>query len=323
MEIERSRSRSQEKAKKFNINSQSWFLTYPKLNKSKEEALVLLQNKLAGKPYKGMVVCRELHKDGSPHIHAYVLLNERFNCRSERFWDLDGHHGDYQKARDITAVSKYIKKDGDFIEDGVIDWKEKLDAKKAHRKYLGELMLKEGTTLKDLLHEDPSLALEAANLQKSLAACKQAMLEPCTTEDVKGIWLMGPAGVGKSHLVREIEPSLYLKAQNKWWDGYTGQKAVLIDDFDLNGVCLSHHLKIWSDRWGCTGEIKGAQIPLAHERFYVTSNYSPEQIFGQKKEEDRCDLELIAAIKRRFKIIHIENRAAQEQMLVLLKDQFK
>ena len=53
-------------------------------------------------------------------------------------------------------------------------------------------MIKEGTTLKDLLHEDPSLALEAANLQKSLAACKQAMLEPCTTDDVKGIWLMGP-----------------------------------------------------------------------------------------------------------------------------------
>lgn len=323
MEIERARSRSQEKAKKFNINSQSWFLTYPKLDKSKEEALALLKNKLAGKPYKGMVVCRELHQDGSPHIHAYVLLNERFNCRNERFWDLDGHHGDYQKARDIAAVSKYIKKDGDFIEEGQIDWKEKLDAKKAHRKYLGELMIKEGTTLKDLLHEDPSLALEAANLQKSLAACKQAMLEPCTTDDVKGIWLMGPPGVGKSHLVREIEPSLYLKAQNKWWDGYTGQKAVLIDDFDLQGACISHHLKIWTDRWGCTGEIKGAQIPLAHERFYVTSNYSPEQIFGQKKEEDRTDLVLVEAIKRRFKIINIENRAAQEQMLVLLKDQFK
>ena len=246
-----------------------------------------------------------------------------FNCQNERFWDLDGHHGEYQKARDITAVAKYIKKDGDYIEDGVIDWKEKLDAKKAHRKYLGELMIKEGTTLKDLLHEDPSLALEAANLQKSLAACKQAMLEPCTTDDVKGIWLMGPPGVGKSHLVREIEPSLYLKAQNKWWDGYTGQKAVLIDDFDLQGACISHHLKIWTDRWGCTGEIKGAQIPLAHERFYVTSNYHPSQIFGlDKKDGDFRDSELVEAIKRRFKIIDIETRAQQEEMLALLKGKF-
>ena len=76
MEIERSRSRSQEKAKKFRIQSKSWFLTYPKLDKSKEEALALLKNKLAGKPYVGMVVCRELHEDGSPHIHAFVLLKD-------------------------------------------------------------------------------------------------------------------------------------------------------------------------------------------------------------------------------------------------------
>ena len=116
MEIERSESESQEKAKKFRIQSKSWFLTYPKLDKSKEEALALLKNKLAGKPYVGMVVCRELHEDGSPHIHAFVLLKDLFNCQNERFWDLDSHHGEYQKARDITAVAKYIKKDGDYIE---------------------------------------------------------------------------------------------------------------------------------------------------------------------------------------------------------------
>ena len=123
------------------------------------------------------------------------------------------------------------------------------------------------------------------------------MLEPCTTDDVKGIWLMGPQVLVRATW-SEIEPSLYLKAQNKWWDGYTGQKAVLIDDFDLQGACISHHLKIWTDRWGCTGEIKGAQIPLAHERFYVTSNYHPSQIFGlDKKDGDFRDSELVEAIR--------------------------
>ena len=190
MEIERSRSRSQEKAKKFRIQSKSWFLTYPKLDKSKEEALALLKNKLAGKPYVGMVVCRELHEDGSPHIHAFVLLKDLFNCQNERFWDLDGHHGEYQKARDITAVAKYIKKDGDYIEDGVIDWKEKLDAKKAHRKYLGELMIKEGTTLKDLLHEDPSLALKQPTSRRAWPRASRPCSSPAppTTSRASGSW---------------------------------------------------------------------------------------------------------------------------------------
>ena len=68
-------------------------------------------------------------------------------------------------------------------------------------------------------------------------------------------------GVGKTHSVISAEPSLYRKAQNKWWDGYVGQPAVLIDDFDETGASLHHYLKLWADRWAHTGEIKGAMSP--------------------------------------------------------------
>jgi len=310
MDIERSRerSRSAEKPSNFRIDSRSFFLTYPKLDLSKEEALQLLQLKLAGKPITGAVVCRELHEDGTPHIHAYILLEKRFNCKNARFWDLNGHHGDYQMAKSIEAVSKYIKKDGDFVEFGTLDWKEKVNARAEHRRCLGAKMLEPNTTLKDILQMDPSLALEAHNLQKALAACKQAFIEPKTTDDVKGIWIFGPAGVGKSYLVRELEPSLYQKAQNKWWDGYKGQPAVLIDDFDKSGTCLSHYMKSWAESYGCDGEQKGSTMPLALERFYVSSNYSPDELWGAHKENEKPDLELVAAIKRRFKICYLENR---------------
>jgi len=311
LEHVRERSRSAEKPSKFRIDSRSWFLTYPKLDLSKEEALRLLQLKLASKPITGAVVCRELHEDGSPHIHAYILLEKRFCCQNARFWDLNGHHGDYQMAKSIEAVSKYIKKDGDFVEFGTLDWKEKVNARAEHRRCLGAKMLEPGTTLKEILQMDPSLALEAHNLQKALAACKQAFIVPKTTDDVKGIWIFGPPGVGKSHLVRDLEPSLFQKAQNKWWDGYGGQSAVLIDDFDKMGTCLSHYLKIWSDRYGCDGEIKGATIPLAHERLYITSNYTPDELWGGQENKD---LELVAAIKRRFKICYLENREKYQEI---------
>lgn len=85
---------------------------------------------------------------------------------------------------------------------------------------------------------------------------------------------------------------LYLKPQNKWWDGYTGQKYVLLDDFDKQGACLGHYLKIWADRYACTGETKGGTIPLKFEKFIITSNYTPDQLWE--------DTEMRAAIERRF-----------------------
>lgn len=81
---------------------------------------------------------------------------------------------------------------------------------------------------------------------------------------------------------------------NKWWDGYTGQKVVLIDDLDSD--CLGHYLKIWADRYKCSGECKGSTIPLAHQTLIVTSNYSIDALFK--------DQVLIDAITRRFKLIN-------------------
>jgi len=79
---------------------------------------------------------------------------------------------------------------------------------------------------------------------------------------------------------------------NKWWDGYVGQENVLLEDFDKGGACLGHYLKIWADRYACTGETKGGTIPLQFKKFVITSNYTPEQLWE--------DTEMRAAIDRRF-----------------------
>lgn len=39
----------------------------------------------------------------------------------------------------------------------------------------------------------------------------------------RGTWVVGPPGTGKTHYARtHYGEDVYIKAQNKWWDGYKG-----------------------------------------------------------------------------------------------------
>lgn len=292
------------KSTKFRIQSKSWFLTYPKCGLSKDQVYTLLAAK---RPTKGGVIAVEKHEAGTPHIHVYLLLVEQYNCANARFWDLEHsdivYHGNYQKCRNIDDVVKYIKKDGDLKEWGDIKWEERVSAKKDHRRAVAQSLMDRTKTLAEVIDEDPTLLFGARHLKQDLDTYFQSKIEPLETEAVRGIWIYGAPGVGKSHQVRKVlEPQdLYIKDQNKWWDGYTGQKAVLLEDFDKQGDCLSHFMKTWPDKWSLSAQVKGSTTPLCYERFYVTSNYHPKDIWTE-------DSVLCEAISRRFKIVHMLDR---------------
>nr|QSS76782.1 C1 protein [Tomato curly stunt virus]QSS76836.1 C1 protein [Tomato curly stunt virus] len=110
--------------KRFQIYAKNYFLTYPHCSLNKEEALHQIQKLYTPTNKKYIKICRELHEDGSPHIHVLIQFEGKYKCQNQRFFDLvsptrSAHfHPNIQGAKSSSDVKSYIDKDGDTIEWG-------------------------------------------------------------------------------------------------------------------------------------------------------------------------------------------------------------
>ena len=63
-----------------------------------------------------MAIGREAHQDGTPHLHAVVVLAKKFDTRDPRSLDimheLKCHHGNYAAMKGgLMKAVKYVTKD--------------------------------------------------------------------------------------------------------------------------------------------------------------------------------------------------------------------
>jgi len=100
---------------KFRLNAVNMYLTYPKCPVPLNEALAILNHKLSTPVIKDYALVRELHEDGSPHIHAYINCNKKANITNPQQLDLSYedtiYHGNYQAAKSPNSILAYMLKD--------------------------------------------------------------------------------------------------------------------------------------------------------------------------------------------------------------------
>lgn len=285
-------------------------LTYPQCEDTKES---LLEHLKTLRNYSCSIIARESHHETEGHhLHAFVRFSPSYQCTYKTFAltiAFNGHTADIRflkTEKDVSQAIAYVKKDGDILNDGIAD-----DASKHRRKYALKEILSH--SFEDVVENDmiPLNSLRTFVWAKHYYALVSKGAQDA--EDVRGVWLWGPAGSGKSYAARMIGgDSLYLKPQSKWWDGYEGQDYVLLDDLDT--MTLSHYLKIWDDKYACTGEIKGATVPLPFKRFIVTSNYSIRQLMDKDRVEDEG---LFEALYRRFVQHRITSHEESDEVIAL------
>lgn len=133
--------------------------------------------------------------------------------------------------------------------------------------------------------EEIPAAIRVIHYTKLKAIAKDNM-QFSDADHLRGIWIYGKAGSGKSRWVREHCKPLYPKLCNKWWDGYQGEPYVVMDDIMPEHKFLSQQLKIWTDRYDCILETKGGAVHSQYQWFIITSQYSIDEVFEDSRDRE-------------------------------------
>jgi len=106
------------------------------------------------------------------------------------------------------------------------------------------------------------------------------LMTPGRTNIESVVVIYGPTGTGKSHFSMEQHPNAYWKSRGQWWDGYTGQSSVVIDEF--YGWLPWDLLLRLCDKYPLLLETKGGTVQFIGKHIIFTTNKHPSLWYESK-----------------------------------------
>lgn len=149
-------------------------------------------------------------------------------------------------------------------------------------------MIREGKRMRTVAQECPETFVR---FHKGLIALQAQLVEPRTGPPTVKVFY-GSTGSGKSKLAREwLGEDFYdwWPAQEKWFDGYEGEKNVIFEEF--RGQFPFGMMLMLLDRYSARVQLKGSMINFAATRIAITSPLHPRLWYKSEELQanDRID----------------------------------
>jgi len=149
------------------------------------------------------------------------------------------------------------------------------------------------------------IIFEATSYQSARHAELLMKYQPMPKAQKRNIfWYYGKSGSGKTRKAIEESGDNYYITMNtlKWWDGYMGQKYIIVDDFRKD-FCTFHELLRILDRYPYRVNVKGSTLWIqpSTEYIIITSCFHPKDVY-----ETREDVEQL--LRRIDKIVHFTRK---------------
>jgi len=92
--------------------------------------------------------------------------------------------------------------------------------------------------------------------------------------------LYGVTNGGKSYMANTFDTrdNTYYKPSDQWWDGYTGQRTVILDNSDPSEL-NAEMLRTMDPQDNNIVRYKGGVTLLQHETMILTTSFSPDKLW--------------------------------------------
>lgn len=236
---------------------------------------------------------KEVGEKNTPHLQGYLECGR--TMRYTAVHKVPGFARVRLAARmgTQTEAITYCKKDGDFYEYGVKKRDRAAQNKnlKQERLKIIHAAIKEGKKEDELFEIDPLICV----LHEKWIIRQINKQKPRRINTLKVYLFVGRPGRGKTRLAKKVFPDIYDPPIGKdlWFDQYTGEKQVLMDDFSGN-IRLVDALRLF-DRYPIKVPVKGSNTWFAPEVIIITTNVHPKDWYDYTSRQDSA-----AALRRRI-----------------------
>lgn len=221
------------------------------------------------------------------HLQGYVEVSSKTSLSTMKKFLGRAH---WEKARGSAKdASAYCMKEGDYQEWGTIS------PGQGTRTDLEEIrsLISKGASDKEIADQYFSQWIYH---RKSFQEYRLLSSEPRDFETITHVY-WGKTGTGKTRFVLDqiMDSSYWMPGDYHWFDGYTGQDIVILDDY--RGEYKLQLLLKLLDRYPMSVPIKGGFTNWRPRKVYITSNIHPHSWYPRE------DAYSIAAMFRRLHLI--------------------
>lgn len=218
----------------------------------------------------------EIGEKGTPHIQGYIHFYNAKTFIQLKKIITRGHieitHGSIQENIAYCSKDNHYVEYGEHPQPGIRN-----DLKNIKEKVMNH------TPINDIIRDDIE-NLQQLKFMETMLRYQQ----PKERIKPKVMWYYGGTGVGKTkeaiEYANNINEEYYISMKNlNWWDGYIGQKVVIIDDFRKD-FCTFHELLRILDRYPYRVNIKGSSMWFEPEHIIITSCYKPDEVYDTRED---------------------------------------